>query len=372
MCCSTTASKSFGCVWLVGAQIGGRLQCDGAQFLNRSDDGAGQALVGADAHIVGAVCLRDKFKAEGQVSFLGARIGGDIDLTGGSFRNDGGPALIFGNVEIAGQLLGGAKVTGQFAAQGMRVARNFDLRGAEIAHPINGREKFGRAIDAASLNIGGAALLHGANIKGEVFIADARIEGYLAFGGGRFINPGGWAIRAPNARVGGNLTFKIADSGYAPHGQKTVIEGGVKLDRARIDGAVGWLNLELRGPGPDGREGRGAFIRRRQHPRRAASQGAGDAAGRADRSFRRIVRRARGRSQDRLGRGGRAHRSRRLFVWPARKRIERRSLAHAPGLAEARASGRRALLAATVCGAGASVRARGPARGGATRAAGAA
>lgn len=247
--------ESFGCVWLVGAQIGGRLQCDGAQFLNRSDDGAGQALVGADAHIVGAVCLRDKFKAEGQVNFLSARIGGDVDLTGGSFRNDGGPALILGNVEIAGQLLGGARVTGQFAAQGARVTRNLDLRGAEIAHPINGREKFGRAIDAASLNIGGAALLHGANIKGEVFIADARIEGYMAFGGGRFINPGGWAIRAPNARVGGNLTFKIADNGYAPHGQKTVIEGGVKLDRARIDGAVAWFNLELRGPGPDGAKG---------------------------------------------------------------------------------------------------------------------
>jgi hypothetical protein len=97
--------------------------------------------------------------------------------------------------------------------------------------------------------------LQGANIKGEVFLADARIAGYLAFGGGRFINPGHWAIRAPNARVGGNLTFKIADNGYAPHGQKTVIEGGAKFDRARIDGAFAWVNLELRGPGPDNAKG---------------------------------------------------------------------------------------------------------------------
>lgn len=247
--------EAFGCVWLAGARIGGRLQCDGAQFLNRSEDGNGQALVAADAHVAGAVCLRGKFKAEGQVNLLGARIGGDLDLTGGWFRNDCGPALILGNAEIAGQVLGGAKIAGQLAAQGARVGRNFDLRGAEIAHPISGREKFGRAIDAANLSVGGAALLQGANVKGEVFLADARIAGYLAFGGGRFIHPGGWAIRAPNLRVGGNLTFKIADNGYAPHGQKTVIEGGVKLDRAQIEGALAWANLELRGPGPDSAKG---------------------------------------------------------------------------------------------------------------------
>jgi|CXWL01.1.fsa_nt_gi hypothetical protein len=250
--------ESFGGVWLVGARIAGRVQCDGAVMLNRTDDGAGEAFVAADAHIGGALRLRGKFKAEGQVNVFGARIGGDLDLTGGSFRNDGGAALILSNSEISGQVLGGAKIAGQVAAQGARVGRNFDLRGAEIAHPISGPAKFGRAIDAPNLSVGGAALLHGANIKGETFLADARIDGYLAFGGGRFIHPGGWAIRAPNVRVGGNLTFKIADNGYAPHGQKTVIEGGAKFDRAQVDGAVAWVNLELRGPGPEG--GKGAVL----------------------------------------------------------------------------------------------------------------
>ncbi len=136
----------------------------------------------------------------------------------------------------------------------MRIGGNLDLRGAEISHPLS-RGSFGVAIDAASMRVGGAALLHGANVKGEIFMPDARIEGYLAFGGGRFINGGGWAIRAPNARVGGNLTFKIADSGFAPHGQKTVIEGGAKFDRARIEGAFAWSGLELRGPGPESAKG---------------------------------------------------------------------------------------------------------------------
>ena len=46
--------------------------------------------------------------------------------------------------------------------------------------------------------------------------------------------------------------LKITDDDAAPHGRKTVIQGGAKFDRAQIDGAASWLNLELRGPGPDG------------------------------------------------------------------------------------------------------------------------
>ncbi|GAM98600.1 membrane-associated oxidoreductase [alpha proteobacterium U9-1i] len=246
---------ALGCVWLAGAHIHGRIQADGAQLLNRSDNAEGHALVLNDARVGGSVCLRDKFKAEGQVNALSARIGGDVDLSGGSFRNDGGPALIFGNAEIGGQVLGAAKIAGQIVLQGASIARNLDLRGVELTHAVSGREKFGRAIDAPNLRVGGAVLLHGANVKGEIFLPDARVDGYLAFGGGRFLNAGGWAIRAPNMRVGGNVTFKIADSGYAPHGQKTVIEGGAKFERAQIDGALAWVNLELRGPGPEGAKG---------------------------------------------------------------------------------------------------------------------
>ncbi len=247
---------SFGCVWLQNAKIGGGLSCDGATLLNRSDDASAEAL-NADGAEIGNVIMR-KVKAEGLVRFVSTRIARDFDISeGASFRNELSVALMLSNSEIGGQIFGDtAKVAGQLWLQSVRVARNLDLRGAEIAHRTTARgDTFGRAIEATSAAIGGAALFHGANIKGELFLADARIEGYLAFGGGRFINPGHWAIRAPNVRVGGNLTFKIADNGFAPHGQKTVIEGGAKFDRARVDGAVSWAALELRGPGPDNAKG---------------------------------------------------------------------------------------------------------------------
>lgn len=250
------AFECFGCIWLNNARIEGGLSCEGATLLNRSDDASGQAI-NADGAEFGTVLLR-KVKAEGEVRFASARIARDFDISeGSSFRNEMGAALMLANAEIGGQLFGDTvKIAGQLWLQSTNVARNLDLRGCEISHRTTPRgDVFGRAVDAASVSVGGAALFHGANIKGELFLADARIAGYLAFGGGRFINTGNWAIRAPNVRVGGNMTFKIADNGFAPHGQKTVIEGGAKFDRARVDGAVAWSALELRGPGPDGAKG---------------------------------------------------------------------------------------------------------------------
>jgi hypothetical protein len=240
--------EAFGAVSLSGAHIGGALVCDGAQFMNRSDDAKGVALSARGAEIGGDVRL-GKAKIEGELDLTAIRIGGDIDLAQALLRNENGATLRLANARIAGQVAGAVKIGGQVTLQGADIARNLDLRGAEISNPISGRAaSFGVAIDAASLSVGGAALLQGANIKGELFLADARIAGYLGLGGGRFINGGGWAIRAPNVRVGGNLTLKVTD--FAPLGQKTVIEGGAMFDRAQIDGGLTWSALELRGPGP--------------------------------------------------------------------------------------------------------------------------
>jgi len=248
--------EALGAVSLASARISGVLCCDGAQLLNRRDDAKGAALIARGARIGGGVRLGEKLKAEGVVDLSGAEIGGDLELSQGVLRNEFGAALLLTNARISGQIIGAAKMHGHVSLRGANVACNLDLKGAEIANPLTPRaDSFGVAIDAAGLSVGGAALLQGANVKGELFFADARIGGYLAFGGGRFIHGGGWAIRAPNVRVGGNLTLKIEEGGFAPHGQKTVIEGGAKFDRAQIDGSLAWLNLELRGPGADGAKG---------------------------------------------------------------------------------------------------------------------
>jgi hypothetical protein len=246
----------LGAVQMQGARIGGALDLSGAQILNRSDDAAGAALVLDDARIGGGVNLKRGFKAEGVVSLRGASIAQNLDLDQGLLRNGGGVALALTNAEIGGQVAGAAKITGLVALQGARIARTLDLTGAEIANPLTPRgDSYGRALDAAGAAIGGAALFYGANIKGELLLAGARIGGALSFGGGRFIHGGAWAISAIGASVAGDVTFKLSDDGFAPHGQKTVLEGGARFDRAEIGGALAWSALELRGPGPEGAKG---------------------------------------------------------------------------------------------------------------------
>jgi hypothetical protein len=248
--------EAFGCVWLMNAKVEGGFSCEGASLLNRHEDASGQAL-NADGARFDLVLMRN-VKTEGEARFCGAHIARDFDVSdGASLRNEMGAALMLSNAEIGGQVSAdGAKIAGMLWLQNASIARNLDLRGAELVHRTSlSGNAYGRAVDATSIQVGGGALLQGANIKGELFLADARIGGYLAFGGGRYINPGAWAIRAPNARVGSNLSFSLPENGFAPHGQKTVIEGGCRLDRARIGGRLGWSALELRGPGPNGAKG---------------------------------------------------------------------------------------------------------------------
>lgn len=247
---------AFGCIRLVEASVGGMLSATAATLLNRSDDAKSAALT-ADGARFSRIVLRG-MKIEGEARFFGAHVSGDLDVSeGSSFRNETGDALVIANAEVGGSVVAdGVKVHGAFSMENARIARNARLDGSEFVHRTSmSGESYGRAIVGTSAHIGGALILNGVNVKGEVFLADTRINGYLAFGAGRFINRGSWAIRAPNVRVGGNLTFKLREDGFAPHGQKTVIEGGAKFDRARIDGSLSWSGLELRGPGPDGAKG---------------------------------------------------------------------------------------------------------------------
>ncbi|MGE0830317.1 MAG: hypothetical protein AB7O04_13330, partial [Hyphomonadaceae bacterium] len=248
---------AIGCVWLLNAKIGAGVSCEGATFRHSSDDSHIFAIHAGGIEVNGDVMLRNGCEIDGGATFFGARVGGNFDIDNATLRNENKYALILDNARIGGSLSAeDAHAIGQISLAGGEFARNLNFSRADLSHPLrrNGgkTEEFGAAIDATNVRVGGAALLRGTKVKGELMLADARIEGYLAFGGGRFINPSGWAIRAPNARVGGNLTLK-AQEGEAVG--KTIIDGGAKFDRARIEGEVRWDQLELRGKSPDRKAG---------------------------------------------------------------------------------------------------------------------
>jgi hypothetical protein len=207
------------------------------------------------ARIAGHLHLDGHFVAHGCVLIKNSRIGGSVSIVGDlahAADDRRRLALAAQNADIGGDFSAHDRTrdlkvrSGRITFKGAVIGKDLDLRGLEVAG--------GEGVDASNVCTRGGALFTAANIKGLVNLAGARIDGDLMFGGGRFINPGNWAIQAANARVGGNVKL-VVDPGFAPHGHKTVVEGGLLLEGATIGGALSWATLELRGTGPDGAKG---------------------------------------------------------------------------------------------------------------------
>ena len=89
---------AFGTVDLSDTHIGHNLICNNAIF-----SGPNQALFAPRAKIGGKVDMGTECRVAGQVSFQGAKIGGDITFRGGSF--EGKPAINLRNADIGGMLV---------------------------------------------------------------------------------------------------------------------------------------------------------------------------------------------------------------------------------------------------------------------------
>jgi hypothetical protein len=129
-----------GAVRLVGAHIGGQLDCSGASISNPS----GPALHGERLHVDGDVLLRARFTADGDgelgaVRLLGARIGGQLDCSGATIRNPSGPALIASDLQTGGRVLlragftaDGASERGVVRLVGTHIDGKLDCSGAVV------------------------------------------------------------------------------------------------------------------------------------------------------------------------------------------------------------------------------------------------
>ena len=132
--------RSEGLVSFSGARIGGTLDCSGGTFLNRTPDGKGEALSLAFAKIAESVWLRDGFSAEGKVRLYGAHVAGNVQCIGGRFDNS-------------------APAQDDCSIKPLRAATAVSLRSANIEGmlslgPLAGNAR-GRADIIGSLNLGG-------------------------------------------------------------------------------------------------------------------------------------------------------------------------------------------------------------------------
>ncbi len=142
--------KANGLIQLDDSEIGGTFDCSEGKFFAGFDDTlpepagrwertARRALKAHRLDINGSLYLRD-CEADGELSFSGARIGGDIDCRNGQFHSAGNgdsTALRFTRVEAAGNiyLSAGFEAKGKVQLNGIIARGNIDLRGGTFTVP---------------------------------------------------------------------------------------------------------------------------------------------------------------------------------------------------------------------------------------------
>ena len=158
----------------------------------------GHALNAQGVEVTGAVFLRNGFTAKGEVRLSGAKIGGQLDCSKGSFANEGGDALNAQGVEVTGDV---------FLGDGFAAKGEVCLSGAKIGGQLacsNGsfRNEGDDALNAEGVEVTGDVFLRdGFTAKGEVSLSGAKIGGQLACTKGSFGNEGGHALNAGRMRV---------------------------------------------------------------------------------------------------------------------------------------------------------------------------
>jgi len=249
---------SKGEVRLLGATIGGDLDATGGTFTNPN----GHALNADRIKVTGHVLLIGDFVGEGEVGLTGATIGGNLNATGGRFRKRSGnalnpdgtqneSALNADRVDVTGNVLigDGFHADGEVQFVGAAIGGNLDAEGGTFK---NLNED---ALSADGIRVRGDVFLRNGFISaGEVRLLGADIGGSLDAEGGTFKNSNRDALSADGIKVRGDIFLR---NGFISAGEVRLLGaeiGGqlevddawldlLNLDSAHIAGLFLWQNI---------------------------------------------------------------------------------------------------------------------------------
>ena len=257
-----------GCILLTDAEISGQLNIYGARLWNARR----LVLECYSAQVSGSVFLRNGLACEGGMSFIGARLGGDVILRG-RLNNSGGTALDFSTARIGSNLYldHGFVSDGSVKLSSATIGGNFLCNGGKF------RVVAGDAITCDALALAGTFFAgEGFVARGRVSFAGASIGGYFAARGaavskGHNQNESNDAIDLSNCRVTGDVTLSNAvivgrlvavsaniggqlnlrdarltnPGGAAFQGDASIVRSGVFLEGARAEGLISFLSAEI-------------------------------------------------------------------------------------------------------------------------------
>lgn len=218
-------------VTLLGARVGGKLSLSGARLVNPG----GRALNADRLTVEQGMFCREGFTAEGEVRLLGARITGQLDLSRACLSNPGGKALQANWLTVEQYML---------CTEGFTTGGEISLSGAQLAHlDLSGAcltNRDGRTVNGYGLSVTQDIVCRdGFASEGQINLAGARVGGRLALDGARLVNPNGQVLSATRLSVDGDLTCR----------GDFEAEGETHLSGARIGGSLDLSGAVIHNPG---------------------------------------------------------------------------------------------------------------------------
>jgi hypothetical protein len=251
-----------GQVRMVGARIGGVLECEGSTIENPARfgvAGSGLALVADGIIVNGAVFLRNGFTSVGEVRFPGAKIGGYLDCTKACFRNPlleqpgrFGMALNAEGLRVEGNVFlnVGFLAQGEVSLVGSEIDGNLDCSNATFSGSSTGIALAAdRVIVKRSLLLGGDHF----QANGEVRLLGSQIAVDLACDAGKFRAPRhengiNHSLSAHTATIQGNAFLR---NGFQAEGEVAFagaqIEGNLECTGGAFAGGLNLQTVHVKG-----------------------------------------------------------------------------------------------------------------------------
>src|SRR5215470_14636712 len=262
---------STGQVDLTDAQVAGSVRLSGAVLRKPG----GHVLL-ADRLVASGAIQARALRADGSVRLPNARVGGSVDLGAAVLSNPNGDALHAVGIDVSGSVLAevdGGRFTadGRVVLSGARIGGDLRMSGAKLTVPESSKQPVlviprGIADGSASLVAdrvdvrGNVELDGGFTASGTVRLPGARIGGYLRLAGAtlgtsRTPAPGlrvPIALLADGIRINGDLDgrgWRGASQGPPRPGLEAY--GQVRFVDADIRGSASLSGMQLHGPGLD-------------------------------------------------------------------------------------------------------------------------
>ncbi|WP_406841776.1 hypothetical protein ACICHK_42970 (plasmid) [Streptomyces sp. AHU1] len=209
-------------VLMWSARIGGTLVLNGARVANPM----GVTLNG-DGLVVDGGFFADTadrpFISHGELRLKDARISRSCTLAGAQLRNDHGIALNADHLHVDGPLA----LNDRFAADGSVVLTGARLQGQLLLHTSTINNPGGLALDASLARIGGDLNASSLSITGQMRLEEAHIDGSADLTGAQLDHPGGESFSARRLRLQGRL-----------YGSGLTSSGDIVLTDAHIGASV--------------------------------------------------------------------------------------------------------------------------------------